>query len=201
MQPPHGFLALLKTMGNSTMSVSSCFPCRAAFTVHLVFAFVLWSAPSENPIMFWQPRRYPLCRLISPYNRCNRVNAAACDGRTRSFDKGLRPSVPHSLGHVRASTSATSLRSSIRQSFLPPCFPPRTRLDKSSRHYCKRWLLLCAVTCCHFSVNAAKRGAIILLPCPPWLILQLMLLKQNRQNKKQRQQHKQQFIHRSFAPS
>jgi NaMN:DMB phosphoribosyltransferase len=32
--------------------------------------------------------------------------------------KGLNPSVPHSLSHVRASTDATSLRSSIRGGFF-----------------------------------------------------------------------------------
>jgi len=32
--------------------------------------------------------------------------------------KGLRPSGPHSLGHVRASTAATSLRSSDEAEFF-----------------------------------------------------------------------------------
>jgi len=67
-QPPHGLCALLKTMGNSTMSVISCFPRRAAVTVHLVFAFFPWSAPSGNPIMFWQPRAAPCAALFRLYN-------------------------------------------------------------------------------------------------------------------------------------
>ena len=66
-QPPHGFIALLKALRNSTISVFSCFSRRAAFTGANFVAFVRWSAAPGNPINVLSAPRCPPCLSVSVF--------------------------------------------------------------------------------------------------------------------------------------